>query len=62
LYEQVGQGVTVIVSTAYMDEAERCAKVHLLMEGRLLESGEPRALLAKARGEGLASLFLTEKA
>jgi ABC-2 type transport system ATP-binding protein len=57
LYEQVAQGVTVAVSTAYMDEAERCGKVHLLMEGRLLASGEPRSLL-KEHGIGhLDQLF-----
>jgi ABC-2 type transport system ATP-binding protein len=61
LYEQIHQGVTVIVSTAYMDEAERCAKVHLLMDGRLLDSGEPRALLNKSQGAGLESLFQTEQ-
>jgi ABC-2 type transport system ATP-binding protein len=44
LAEVVQQGVTVLVSTPYMDEAERCQQVAILFEGRLLVSGEPRAL------------------
>jgi len=51
LYAQAAQKILVIVSTAYMDEAERCARVHLLDSGTLLASGEPRAVL-KAQGAG----------
>jgi len=36
--------VTVVVSTAYMDEAERLDRVALLYEGRLLALDEPRVL------------------
>jgi ABC-2 type transport system ATP-binding protein len=43
-------GLTVIVSTAYLDEAERCATVHVLHGGRLLASGPPAELRAKAEG------------
>jgi ABC-2 type transport system ATP-binding protein len=46
LHEFVEGGMTVLVSTPYMDEAERCARVALVHEGRLLLEGEPRALLA----------------
>ncbi len=62
LYEQVAQGVTVVVSTAYMDEAERCGRVHLLMEGRLLASGEPRSLLLEHGVGHLDQLFSAEAA
>ncbi|HAT71688.1 MAG TPA: ABC transporter ATP-binding protein [Elusimicrobia bacterium] len=51
LYAQAARKILVIVSTAYMDEAERCARVHLLDAGTLLASGEPRAVL-KAAGTG----------
>jgi len=37
----VRDGVTVFVSTAYLDEAERCARVALLHAGRLLACGSP---------------------
>ncbi len=45
LHEFVHGGMTVLVSTPYMDEAERCGRVALLHRGRLLVEGEPRALI-----------------
>ena len=42
--------LSVIVSTAYMDEAERCAQVFVMHQGRLLAEGAPGALRARARG------------
>lgn len=44
LAQVVQQGVTVLVSTPYMDEAERCHQVAILYQGKLLVSGEPRQL------------------
>lgn len=41
--------LSVIVSTAYLDEAERCSRVFVLHEGRLLAQGAPQALRDKAR-------------
>lgn len=46
LHEFVHGGMTVLVSTPYMDEAERCGRVGLVHRGRLLVEGEPPALLA----------------
>ena len=37
----IGEGVGVLWSTAYLDEADRCDAVYLLHEGRLLHSGPP---------------------
>jgi ABC-2 type transport system ATP-binding protein len=45
LHEFVQGGMTVLMSTPYMDEAERCARVGLVHGGRLLLEGTPRALL-----------------
>jgi len=62
LYGLVDEGILVVISTAYMDEAERCGKVHVLDSGRILAEGEPRAVLEK---EGVASfeeLFLRVEA
>ncbi len=44
------EGLSVIVSTAYLDEAERCAKVFVMDRGRLLAEGAPEALASRARG------------
>jgi ABC-2 type transport system ATP-binding protein len=46
LHEFVQEGMTVLLSTPYMDEAERCHRVVLVHEGRLLLCGEPSTLLA----------------
>ena len=46
LHEFVQEGMTVLLSTPYMDEAERCHRVALVHHGRLLLGGEPTALLA----------------
>jgi ABC-2 type transport system ATP-binding protein len=44
LHELVKQGLTVVVTTAYLDEAERCNQVALMHEGRIIRSGNPRKL------------------
>jgi ABC-2 type transport system ATP-binding protein len=44
LSEFLEQGITILVSTPYLDEAERCARVALLHEGRLLALDTPDAL------------------
>jgi len=44
LHEFVQGGMTVLVSTPYMDEAERCHRVGLVHRGKLLLEGEPEAL------------------
>jgi ABC-2 type transport system ATP-binding protein len=58
LMELLDQRILIVVATAYMDEAERCDKVHLLREGRLLGAGEPRALLRKGHAARFDDLFL----
>ena len=40
--------LTVIVSTAYMDEAERCGRVYVFDEGRILARGTPDSIRAHA--------------
>jgi ABC-2 type transport system ATP-binding protein len=44
------QGLSVLLSTAYLDEAERCDDVILLHEGHLMRQGSPQALSAPMRG------------
>ncbi len=48
--ELVARGVTVLWSTAYLDEAERCAHIWLLDRGRLLYDGPPNELSERVRG------------
>ena len=44
LYELVDDGVSVLVSTPYMDEAERCARVGLMQDGKLVAIAAPSRL------------------
>ncbi len=46
----VSEGVTVFMSTPYMDEAERCDPVILLHKGKVLVQGRPSDLSAEVRG------------
>jgi ABC-2 type transport system ATP-binding protein len=41
LAKVIQQGVTVLVSTPYMDEAERCNMVSIIYQGRILTTGAP---------------------
>jgi len=58
LYSLAADKILIIVSTAYMDEAERCARVHLLDSGKLLASGEPRAVLEETGVSSFEELFI----
>jgi ABC-2 type transport system ATP-binding protein len=51
LYQLLADGVTIVVSTAYLDEAERCSRVALLHEGKLVASDTPRDLRRLVEGE-----------
>jgi ABC-type multidrug transport system ATPase subunit len=48
VYDLVDLGIGVVWSTSYLDEAERCAAVLLLNEGRVLYDGPPKELTARA--------------
>jgi len=42
LYELLGEGVTIFVSTAYLDEAERCTRIGLMHKGGIMIEDEPK--------------------
>ncbi len=50
LYSLLKEGVTIFVSTAYLDEAERCHRVALLHQGRLLACDTPDRVKSLMRG------------
>ncbi len=47
LFDLVDEGRTILVSTHYMDEAERCHQLAVLDEGNLRKQGPPTALMAE---------------
>ncbi|MCC6442914.1 MAG: ABC transporter ATP-binding protein [Armatimonadetes bacterium] len=56
LYRLSGEGVTMVVSTPYMDEAERCHRIAFIDRGRIIECDTPERLKARMRG-GLLELI-----
>ncbi len=56
LYQLVADGMTILVSTPYMDEAERCSTLALMDEGQILRTGTPAELKALAV-EGLLEVI-----
>lgn len=50
LYQLLREKVTIFVSTAYLDEAERCARVALMDKGRILAVGTPAEVKGLMRG------------
>ena len=53
LFELAEQGTTLLVSTHYMDEAERCTRLGILDAGRLVADGSPRELMDALPGQPL---------
>lgn len=56
IHELSAEDVTVLVSTHYMDEAERCHRLAYLSYGRLLAQGTREEVV---RGSGLATWFIS---
>lgn len=56
IHEMVGQGVAVVVSTSYLDEAERCDHVALLDHGRIVALDRPKTLQDAVHGVTLEIL------
>jgi ABC-2 type transport system ATP-binding protein len=50
LAELVSEGLTLVVATPYLDEAERCSRVVLMYAGRVLADAPPREIPAMAAG------------
>jgi len=51
LYQLVKDGLTVLVTTAYLDEAERCNRVGLMHQGRLIRCAPPDQLKSQVEGD-----------
>jgi ABC-2 type transport system ATP-binding protein len=49
LYDLLKAGVSILVSTAYLDEAERCTRIGLMHNGRILIEDEPKNVRSSLR-------------
>jgi len=58
LYKLADQKILILITTSYMDEAERCTEVHLLENGKLFAQGEPKKLLNDENVRTFDELFI----
>lgn len=58
IYEASAQGITVFVTTHYMDEAEYCNRVSIMVDGRVEALGSPLALKKTYGASSMDEVFL----
>lgn len=58
IYEAADSGVTLFVTTHYMDEAEYCDRISMMVDGRIEAIGSPEKLKARFKVESMNDVFL----
>lgn len=58
IYKVAEEGTTVFVTTHYMDEAEYCDRVSIMVDGRIDALGTPQGLKQKYQAEDIEEVFL----
>lgn len=58
MYEKAAEGVTVFVTTHYMDEAEYCDRVSIMVDGRIEALGAPADLKSRHGVSSINDLFV----
>jgi ABC-2 type transport system ATP-binding protein len=58
LYQLLKEGITILMTTAYLDEAERCNRVGLMHRGRLIRCDTPEALKRSADALNMEGVFV----
>ncbi|MEO0470791.1 MAG: ABC transporter ATP-binding protein [Bacteroidota bacterium] len=58
IYEAAARGVTIFVTTHYMDEAEYCDRISIMVEGRMDALGTPRELKEHFRANSMDEVFV----
>ena len=58
IYEAAADGTTVLVTTHYMDEAEYCDRVSIMVEGRIAALGTPAALMQQFSADSVDEVFV----
>lgn len=58
LYKMTEEGVTILVTTHVMDEAEKCTHLSMMREGNLLATGSPVEIQEMAKAKNLEEAFL----
>jgi len=58
LYDLGEEGITIFVTTHYMDEAEYCGRISIMHQGKIVEMGKPFDLVAKYQAKNLEQMFI----
>ena len=58
LYQLLKEGISILMATAYLDEAERCNRVGLMHRGKLVRCDAPEALKKAAAAETMEAVFI----
>lgn len=57
IYEAAEQGITVFVTTHYMDEAEYCDRISIMVDGKIRAMGTPEELIRKYNSRNMDEVF-----
>jgi ABC-2 type transport system ATP-binding protein len=57
IYEAAGRGITVFVTTHYMDEAEYCDRISIMVDGKISAMGTPEELKRKYNQPDMDHVF-----
>ena len=57
IYEAVNEGITAFVTTHYMDEAEYCNRISMMVDGRIDALDSPAALKSAYGASSIAEVF-----
>jgi ABC-2 type transport system ATP-binding protein len=58
IHDLAGRGTTVLVTTHYMDEAERCDRLAMMSLGHLIALGTPAEVASQVGGKTLEDAFI----
>jgi ABC-2 type transport system ATP-binding protein len=58
IYDTADKGITLFVTTHYMDEAEYCDRVSIMVDGRVEALDSPRNLKQKFNADDMYGVFL----
>ena len=59
IYQAAGRGITVFVTTHYMDEAEYCNRVSIMVDGKIEALDSPSALKSSFKAGNMNEVFYT---
>src|SRR6185369_5954100 len=59
LYQLLKDGITIFMTTAYLDEAERCHRVGLMHKGKLIRCSSPDVMKRETNASNLEGAFIT---